>query len=79
MSPRRYPVVSADQLIHALSKIGYRVVRRKSRHIRLTGAGGQGVTLPDYMEIAIGTLASILRRVSQHTGRTVDDLLSLLT
>ncbi len=76
--PRRYPVISADDLIRALGRIGYTVVRRKSSHIRLNGPEGHKVTVPDYREIALGTLASILKRVGQHTGHSIDDLLELL-
>jgi predicted RNA binding protein YcfA (HicA-like mRNA interferase family) len=76
--PRKYPVISADDLIRALGKIEYTVVRRKSSHIRLNGPGEHKVTVPDYKEIALGTLASILKRVSQHTQLSIDDLLELL-
>lgn len=76
--PRRYPVISADDLILALGRIGYTVVRRKSTHIRLNGPGEHKVTVPDYKEIALGTLASILKRISQHTQLSIDDLLELL-
>lgn len=74
----RYPVVSANKLLRALEKLGYRVVRRKSSHIRLNGPGEHKITVPDHKEIALGTLADILRRVSHRTQRSVDDLLELL-
>jgi predicted RNA binding protein YcfA (HicA-like mRNA interferase family) len=78
VSPRRYPVVSADELISALGRLGYAVIRRKPTHIRLNGPGNHKVTVPDYKEVALGTLASILKSVSQHTQRPVEEIIELL-
>jgi predicted RNA binding protein YcfA (HicA-like mRNA interferase family) len=76
MSPR-LPVVSGEQLIRALHKIGYVSVRQKGSHVRLrhaTEAQRQAVTIPLHNEIAFGTPRRILRdaRVS------VEQLISAL-
>jgi predicted RNA binding protein YcfA (HicA-like mRNA interferase family) len=66
MSPK-LPVVSGEQLIRALGKFGYIVVRQKGSHVRLrhaTDAKRQPVTVPLHDEIAPGTLRRILRDVT---------------
>jgi len=66
MSPK-LPVVSGEQLIRALGKFGYIVVRQKGSHVRLrhgTDPKCQPVTVPLHDEIASGTLRRILRDVT---------------
>ncbi len=66
MSPK-LPVVSGEQLIRALGKFGYIVVRQKGSHVRLrhgTDPKRQPVTVPLHDEIASGTLRRILRDVT---------------
>jgi predicted RNA binding protein YcfA (HicA-like mRNA interferase family) len=63
MSPKM-PVVSGEELIRALEKIGYVRVRQKGSHVRLyhsTDPQRIPVTVPLHNEIAFGTLKRILR------------------
>jgi predicted RNA binding protein YcfA (HicA-like mRNA interferase family) len=55
------PVVSGDQCISALERIGYRVARIKGSHIRMRCPGRKPVTVPRHRELDRGTLKAILR------------------
>ena len=60
----KLPVVSGEQVIHALRGFGYAVVRQKGSHVRLrndTDPRRLPVTVPLHDEIAFGTLKRILR------------------
>ena len=76
MSPK-LPVLSGDELIHALVKFGYVVVRQKGSHVRLrhsTDPQRLPITVPLHNEIAFGTL----RRILRDAAVTVEQLLSAL-
>jgi len=55
------PVVSGDQCISALERIGYGVARTKGSHVRMRCTGRQPVTVPRHHELDRGTLRAILR------------------
>ncbi len=55
------PVVSGDECISALQRLGYRVSRTKGSHIRMRCAGRKPVTVPRHHELDRGTLRAILR------------------
>jgi len=73
MSPRRLPVVSGAQVVHALEKDGFEVISTKGSHRKLR-RGPNTVIVPLHNELATGTLASILRAA----GLTPDRLRELL-
>lgn len=76
MSPR-LPVVSGEDLIRALRKFGYEIVRQKGSHVRLRNEPQPRrlpVTVPLHKEIAPGTLKSILADASI----SVEELLAAL-
>lgn len=61
MTPRQ-PVVSGQQLIKALEKDGWAVVRQRGSHVRLKKPGRRyALVVPLHKEIRKGTLAGILR------------------
>ncbi len=73
----RLPDVSGTELVKALQKAGFRVLRQKGSHISLekTDAAGHWRTVvPMHREIARGTLHDILKQ----SGLTRDDLSGLL-
>jgi len=55
------PVLSGQDIIKALSKIGYRFLRQHSSHIRLVCDRRPKVTVPDYPTVSHGLLRKILR------------------
>ena len=77
----KLPVVSGDQLIKLLLKLGYEIVRQKGSHVRLrkiTEAGEHNITAPRHNEIAKGTLNDILSKVSVWNNISKEKLIELL-
>ena len=77
----KLPVVSGDQLIKLLLKLGYEIVRQKGSHVRLrkiTDAGEHNITVPRHSEIAKGTLNDILSKVSIWNNISKEKLIELL-
>lgn len=72
--------LDADELIQALTKLGYERVRQSGSHIRVrTLQGGEHhETIPCHSPIKAGTLNSILRNIADHHGLSRDELLNLL-
>lgn len=59
----KLPVLSAREVIKALSKLGFVVVRQSGSHIHLWHDTRRLlVTVPDHPELARGTLVSILKQ-----------------
>jgi len=76
MSPK-LPVVSGHQVIKALERIGYRIVRQRGSHIRLRDEADPNhlpLTVPNHKTIKPGLLRKILR----DADLTVDEFLTLL-
>ncbi len=64
-----------------LQALGYMVVRRKGRHVRLkkaTGSGDHNITVPDHRTLAKGTLSDIVAAVSVPNGIPKQDLMDRL-
>ena len=70
----KLPLVSGREVVKALSRIGFYVVRQRGSHIRLYHPNREGVTVPNHKEIDRGTLLGIL----VDAGISVEDLLELL-
>jgi predicted RNA binding protein YcfA (HicA-like mRNA interferase family) len=76
MTPK-LPVVSGEDLVRVLRKVGYEIVRQKGSHVRLRNEGSPKrlpVTVPLHKELARGTLKNILA----DAGLTVQDVLAAL-
>ena len=59
----KLPIISGRQLIKVLFKLGYREVRQRGSHIRLSCPDKKSVTIPDYKVIDKSLLRKILRDV----------------
>jgi predicted RNA binding protein YcfA (HicA-like mRNA interferase family) len=73
----KLPVVSGEQLISALQKLGYVAVRQRGSHVRLrhaTDPQRQAITIPLHDEIALGTLRRILRDAKVSAEQLVSSL-----
>lgn len=70
----RLPVISGRKIVEALEGIGYRFVRQRGSHMRLTHESRRPVTVPDYKIVSKGLLRKILRDVEL----SPDDFLNLL-
>lgn len=72
----KLPVVSGQDVIKALAKIGYEFDHQRGSHmvLRQDFEPFRRVTIPNHKEIAKGTLRKIVRE----TGLTVDEFVKLL-
>ncbi len=57
----KLPVLSGDELIRALKKTGFQVVRQKGSHVSLEKANWKTV-VPLHHELGKGTLLGILKQ-----------------
>jgi predicted RNA binding protein YcfA (HicA-like mRNA interferase family) len=76
MSPK-LPVVSSKEVIKALQKIGYEVVRQKGSHIRLRNYSNpkrRPITVPNHKYLKQGLLKNILN----DTELSVEEFINLL-
>lgn len=65
----RLPVVSGQQLIAALEKLGWTVVRQRGSHVRLKHPKrSTPLVVPLHRELKRGTLAGILRDAGVDRG-----------
>lgn len=73
----KLPLLSAHEVIKALSKIGFIQVAQKGSHIKLKRKKGMKtwiVIVPNFKEIPRGTIRSIVRQ----SGLDQDEFLKLL-
>ena len=72
----KLPVISGRNLCKVLSEIGYSVDHQTGSHIVLRNRFPpyRRLTVPDYKELAKGTLRSIVRQ----SGLTVEELCEML-
>jgi predicted RNA binding protein YcfA (HicA-like mRNA interferase family) len=71
----KLPVLSGQEVVRTLEKLGWRFARQSASHIILVKEG-EMVTLsvPDHSEVAKGTLRKLIRTA----GITVDEFLSVM-
>ncbi|MCD6573459.1 MAG: type II toxin-antitoxin system HicA family toxin [Thermoplasmata archaeon] len=77
----KLPVVSGEQVIKLLRKLGYEIIRQKGSHVRLrkiTEAGEHNITVPKHPEVAKGTLNDILTKVSIWNNISKEKLIEML-
>jgi predicted RNA binding protein YcfA (HicA-like mRNA interferase family) len=68
------PVISGDQCVLALERVGYNVARIRGSHIRMRCPGRKPVTVSRHRELDRGTLKAILRTA----GLTIEEFINLL-
>ena len=71
--------MDAAELVKALARIGYQVVRQSGSHIRLQCADPlHSLTIPNHRPLRIGTLAAILADIAALRRIDKDALMKLL-
>jgi predicted RNA binding protein YcfA (HicA-like mRNA interferase family) len=71
----KLPTVSGQEVVKALSKIGFRFRRQVASHMILKRQlDGKRLAIPNHREIPKGTLRAIIRQA----GLTVDEFVALL-
>ena len=69
------PVISGRDLVRALAKAGWQMVRQRGSHMILVKDGSIAtLSVPDHREVAKGTLRGLIRS----SGLSVDEFLELL-
>lgn len=70
--------LSGDDLVSALSRLGYSALRQTGSHVRLVTQehGEHYVTVPRHSPLRIGTLAGIVSDIALHFGISKEELLS---
>lgn len=58
------PLLSGKEIIKALAKVGYRPLRQRGSHIRLSCPGRKSVTVSNYRIVGHGLMRKILRERS---------------
>jgi predicted RNA binding protein YcfA (HicA-like mRNA interferase family) len=73
----RPPSISGEDVIRALGRLGFQVVRQRGSHVVLrkdTDSGAIGCSVPVHKELALGTLRGVLKQA----GVALDDFLKVL-
>ena len=73
MSPA-FPVVSGQETVAALSKVGFVLVGQRGSHVKLRDQGGRTVIVPLHRVLARGTLSAILRQSGLAVSEFIDYL-----
>jgi len=68
------PVVSGNEAVRTLQRLGFTVIRQRGSHIILS-KGSQGCVVPNHREIKTGTLAGLLKQ----GGVSIDDFINALS
>jgi len=59
----KLPVLSADKVVKALKRAGFKIIRQSGSHIHLWNADSRIlVTVPNHPELAKGTLNAIIKQ-----------------
>ncbi|MEI7708208.1 MAG: type II toxin-antitoxin system HicA family toxin [Chlorobium sp.] len=69
----KLPIVSGSEVIRALQRLGFIVLRQRGSHVILR-RGSQGCVVPDHREVKTGTLAGLLKQA----GVSVDEFVHAL-
>lgn len=69
----KYPVLKPNEIISAITKVGFVYVSQKGSHLKYSN-GTNIVIIPNHTEVAKGTLKSILNQA----GIELDDFMKLL-
>jgi predicted RNA binding protein YcfA (HicA-like mRNA interferase family) len=72
--------LSGDELVAALSRLGYTRVRQTGSHVRLVTQerGEHYVTVPRHFALRVGTLGGIVADVAAHLGMARNELMEKL-
>jgi predicted RNA binding protein YcfA (HicA-like mRNA interferase family) len=72
----KLPILSAREIIKGLNNQGFKVISQKGSNIKMkkkTSEETRIVIIPDYNEIPVGTLQSIIRQ----SGFTLEEFIKL--
>ena len=70
----RLPVISGDEFVRAVAKVGFAWDRTQGSHMILIGPRGRRLSVPRHRELGPGLLRALIR----DAGLTRDEFLKLL-
>jgi len=70
----RLPVISGDECIAALQRLGYRIARIKGSHVWMVCQGRAPIPVPKHRELGRG----ILRKIIHSADISVEEFVKLL-
>ncbi len=70
----KMPVVSGDEFVKAMGKLGYTIDRMRASHMILRCPGRPQLSVPRHRELDRGTLRGLIREA----GLSVDEFIDLL-
>ena len=72
----KLPVVSGNEIIQALEKIGFKVVRQKGSHVRMKHKDNRVVTIPVHGNKSVGK--GLLRKILRDAELTIEQFKEIL-
>jgi len=69
----KIPVVSGFEMVRALEKIGFVIIRQKGSHIILR-KGSVGCVVPNHRELKTGTVSGILKQAGVSADEFIAEL-----
>jgi predicted RNA binding protein YcfA (HicA-like mRNA interferase family) len=69
----KLPVISGQQAVRALQRLGFEVARQRGSHIVMRRAGA-GCVVPNHAEIKQGTLHGVLKQAGVSTEEFIEAL-----
>jgi len=70
----KLPIISGQECVRALQRLGYTISRQKGSHIRMRHESRPPVTVPNHNELDRGTLRAIIRQAKLSVDEFVDML-----
>lgn len=72
----KLPALTGNEVINALEKVGFQVVRQKGSHVRMQHEDGRVVTIPYHAGKNIGR--GLLRKILRDAELTREEFMALL-
>jgi predicted RNA binding protein YcfA (HicA-like mRNA interferase family) len=72
----KLPTVTGEQVIDALTKIDFKVIRQKGSHVRMKHEDGRAITIPKHSGKIVGK--GLLRKILRDAELTVEEFTDLL-
>lgn len=72
----KLPLLKASEVIRALEKANFQIVRQKGSHLRMKHSDGRVVTIPVHAGVAIGR--GLLRKILRDAELTREEFVALL-
>lgn len=69
----KLPIVSGADVVHALERLGFAIVRQRGSHMVMR-RGSSGCVVPNHRELKVGTLTGLLKQA----GVSPDDFIEAL-